>query len=263
MAMAFRVLEFEATLPDDVDKRNGEKWRRELLLNWGFAGDEYMRYLLTPEVLAWTKNEVPKKQEEIIEQHGFSTEHRFWTRTIACVHVAHALVHRLGLVDFPPGIISEWAIDSAKVAGSIGKDKAAGGSLGGDSAAEVLSAFLSESIDHTLTLTAKPKEGHMAIVHAPLPRGRINIRHEIREHKLYVREDVLKKYCVKRNFSWVWFRREMEARRAMFEVLENRSLTQGTDLVGGTCKIVGFNTEHPEIAGALPTLKVVGDDAAA
>jgi hypothetical protein len=262
-AMAYRILHFEASLPADVNKRDGESNRREMLKNWGHAGDAYLRYLLLPEVLAWAKESVVSVSQNLIDKYGFSTEHRFWVRTLACTFVAHAIIHKMGLVTFPVNVISDWAIDTTRAQGDIGKYKVHGHNFASDTGPDVLAAYIAENIDHMLILADRPKPNTIA---QPLraPRGEVKIRLEQRPERLYISASQLRKYLVTRQFSFHHFREDMRRRGCWIELPERRSITAGTDIPSGPMNLLCFNTAHPDISGTH-ALQLVqdGDPAAA
>lgn len=253
-AMAYRVLQFNASLPANVDKKQGEQWKRDMLLNWGHAGDAYLKYLLQPTVLAYAKDAVRRTQAALVEDHDFNTEHRFWTRTLACVFVAHAIAHTAELVSFPVSVIRDWAIDSTRAMGGVGKPS--GGFDRRETANDILSAFIGDHIDNILTLRDASKS---TVNEIPMrePKGKILMRYEVGSRRLFVREDVLRQYLAKRQFSWHHFQREMEARGSLIPtgLKKKRSLTLGTTHAPTIAHVVEFNTAHPDISGQ-PALAV-------
>lgn len=254
-AMAYRILEFQASLPAGVNKRDGEQWRRDLLVNWGYAGDAYLKYLLQPETVKWAKEAVRAKQQQLIEEHAFSTEHRFWTRTLACVDVAHRMALKLELVRFPVEAILPWAIDATKLMGGVGRP--AGGFDRRDTAVDILAAFVGDHIDYAVVLPRRPVAGQNVV---PLkePRGKCYMRIEVAEDRLYIRQDALAQYCAKRQFSITHFKAEMRDRGCLYEILDKRSLTAGTTsgVKVPSMHIIGFNMKHPDLSGVTELKEV-------
>ncbi len=243
-APAYRLLEFHTDIPKGV-RKNGDELKRALKANSGFAGDAYLRYLVQPEVLAFVKTNLPKFTDEIWTKTALRTEHRFWVRTIASVTAAATIVQKMGILEFSPQRIVDWAIRQVAEEGEI--TTTAG--YGRDPLA-LLSQYLNEHIGDMLVVPKAFKPMHTQ--HPVMqPKRELHIRYELEEGKIFCAESHLRNWLVKKGVSRREFIKVLQLK--MVCIAENRKTTlgAGTSYAGGQVPSVIFNGHHPAISGLL------------
>ena len=120
-AQAYRILEFpvEATFTG----HEGDRLLRQLKVNAGWAGDAFLQALLYPGMLDEVRSEMQRimdilwdkwKQPGDKDCYGFDKRHRFWVRCLAAAYTAGRLVNHLGILQFDPTRVINWAIDRCK-----------------------------------------------------------------------------------------------------------------------------------------------------
>lgn len=250
-APAYRLLEFHTDIPKGVAKK-GDELKRALKANSGYAGDAYLRYLVQPAVLSFVKAGLPKWTDEIWRKTELQSEHRFWVRTIASVAAAAAIVEKLGLLEFSPQRIVDWAIKQVTENGvdtslTVGRDPAA-----------MLSQYLNEHIGDMLVV-ADPWKPMTAVHPIMAPKRELHIRYELREGKIFVNEAHLAKWLVKKGVSRREFIKALGKKMVCIAEGRKTTLGAGTSYAGGQIQAVVFNGKHPAISGLLTEVPRVSD----
>lgn len=246
-AASFRVLEFQATLPKGMDHTLGDKLRRDLDMNAGHAGHAYLSYIVQPAVRAWIESSMLQIAQDIWVKTGFRSEHRFWVRAIASVAVAGAIVQKLGLLDFSPQRIVNWALETsqmnkndAPVTGEV-EDKQASISS--------LAAFMDDHVGSTLVVN----RGYGPKNAPPLlrPFHKLVIRYERDNARILVNETILKGWLLKRQVSFREMINDLVEAGVVITKRRMITLSAGTDLPGGQVPCVEISGRHPALSGFL------------
>lgn len=247
-ALAYRVLEYTCKLPTTVVAAKGDRLRKDMENNAGWAGDAFMDYLIEPSTLAWTKEALEKWTRELWEKHGNKPEHRFWMRTLGAVAVASTLVNKAGILDFSPSRVLEWGISQLLPAPHIQVDVV-------DSpqrALEVLSNFLNEHVGAALVMPGPFLQGVKTRL-PPLvkPLNRVFMRYEVNPPRLFISDQAFRQWLLAREIG----SREVVEALEEISLVTNRkryvTLTAGTDIPGAQQACIEINAAHPAISGVL------------
>ena len=252
-APAFRVLQFDASLPDSVDTRNGDSLRRGLAANAGYAGDAYLRVLLQPEVLGFVKEALPKFTQQIWERTKLKSEHRFWIRTIASVVVAATIVERYGILNFSVKRITDWAINHV----SERSEEATVTRV--RTAASTLAEFLNEHINDTLVVT-EPWRAKVKLHPALEPKRQLLIRYEQHEGRAFILESHLTKWLLKRGIHKKKFFEELEGSSIVLHRCKRVTLGAGTTYASGQVTAVETDLFHPLMSGVARGIESIIPD---
>jgi len=250
-AQAFRVLEFEATLPKEIQKNLGDRLKMTLQQNAGHAGDLYLRYLTQHETLEWVKTQLPKVTDEIWARTKLDSQHRFWVRTLASVALAGQMVRQLDLVSFSPERIVDWAVEQLI---SRAKDEAESGITGNERYnVNVLSEFLNDNIDSILVVADKfkPQQRQMPIAK---PWRKLHIRYELNTGMLYISEAAFKEWLGKRELALRHVVRDLHNKLIVLRPRHQFTLGAGTDLASGQMPCIEVNARHPMLSGTLASV---------
>jgi len=240
-APAYRVLEFETSIPKGIAKK-GDDLKRALRDNSGHAGHAYMQLLTNPQVLKFITEALPKWTDQVWERSGLTNEHRFWVRTIASVMAASVLVNKLGILACSTDRITDWAIEYAK--GSVmAIDHRADPSL-------ILAQFLSKSIQSTLVVQNewKPKQDQRPLI---TPRHELQIRYERVPGRLYIQEVFFRKWLVENAIPIRPFFEKLKALGVLVRESRRLTLGAGTDYASGQSTCYEIDAEHPSVKGGL------------
>jgi hypothetical protein len=250
-ALAYRVLEFHCQLPDNVVASKGDRLRKDMEANAGWAGDEYINYLMQPGVMAWVQEKLAQQTAALWDKHSNKPEHRFWMRTLGAVSVAGALVNQLGILEFDTNRVVEWALShiGSSSLQSTGDTRARSIALFGE--------FLAAMTDSVLVTRSAFRQGSRA-KEMPLtvPRRGPYMRYELDQHKLYVAERILKAWLLEREIG----SRELIGDLERVGLVVNRraiTLTAGTDIVGAQMPCIEVDGNHLAISGTLAAVPAV------
>jgi hypothetical protein len=242
-APAFRIMEFQSTLPPGINRR-GDELKRELKANSGYAGDAYLRRLVQPEIIGFIKQALPKWTDQIWQRTGLRSEHRFWVRTIASVIAASTIVHKYGILDFSPQRITDWIL--TWVAGRINE-----GTITNVRTAEgMLADFLSEHIADTLVMPRSYHTGIRRQIPVMHPKRQLLIRYDVEDQKIIIHEGVFRKWLVKHGMSPKDVFGELKI-RMILKAMKKVTLGAGTDYASGQTSCVEVNYKHPGVSGDM------------
>lgn len=115
-AMAQRVLEFEKEFPLDISveqKRKGQWYANEVAANCGWAGEAVLSAIFESEGRIKALEEALWQAEDDIRgaNPSWTQDRRYWTRAMASIKVAGALMHGMELIDFDYERVIRWACD--------------------------------------------------------------------------------------------------------------------------------------------------------
>lgn len=249
-AMGFRILEFETSLPKGL--KNGDLLKKTLEANYGYAGDTYLRYLLQPEALAWTKRAVTEWTDRIWEKTGLSPEHRFWVRTLGSVSVAAHIVRKLNLLSFSPDRIMDWALDQVVA----DKDDAPITGRAVTTAVSILSEFINEHLQDILTVAGpwQPGPGNKVAAYMK-PLRRAFIRYEAENRRWVFAKKPLLEWLERKDIPYKRLMTELEKEKIVTRRDFLAKLSAGTDVPGTQTTCIEANGNHPMLSGALEPIE--------
>jgi Domain of unknown function (DUF927) len=243
-AAAFRIMEFQLEIPDGLRHHQGDKLRRQLQDNSGYAGQVYLEWLTQPANLVWVKAQLEVITQQTWEHTKLQSPHRFWVRTIAAIAVAGVIVKKLGLIDFSVDRIMQWLLTREFIVNVESIKRS-------DWALPALAEFLNESIGNALVMPGPFVVGQKP---RPLqePRFKLTIRYEVMGHRCVIAQSALREWLVEKEQSFQEFVRALEARGVITRRRMQATLGAGTDIPGGQVWCVEINTAHEAIAGMAP-----------
>lgn len=245
-APAFRVIEFKVDPPEGNLHHAGDRLKRELKSNYGYAGDVFLQYLVRPEVRAWVRQALPQWTEDLWKQTKFNSEHRFWVRTLGSVAVAAAIVDKLQLLDFSPKRIIEWAIEDMQ-------DRSRNPTVTGHNTADIdiLSEFLNEHVQNTLVMPGPFVPGRSGQLPRRLPLRELRVRFELDPARIVIPVTYFRKWLTDRSLSARDILSQLVKRQIVKNEKHSRTLGAGTDLPGGQIPCIEVNANHPALSGVL------------
>lgn len=247
-ALAYRILEFPVESAGAFSPAEADRLRKMLELNAGWAGHIFLEYIVRPDVLEWIRSRLPASMEEIYAAGGFTREHRFWVRTLACVAVAAQIVEHLGLVAFSPARILNWGIKffAEKERPSIKEMR------------YWLGAFINAHAGEMLvmpTAWSPRSDKKLGVLIPPRVPNKLTIRRDEDTGRYFVSYDPLKAWLIRHDIGINELIRELHRQEIVIGV-KSRVLGAGTNLAGGQVKVIEVDGAHPLFGGAL---REVGD----
>jgi Domain of unknown function (DUF927) len=242
-AQAFRILELitEQTFTGN----EGDRLRRQLNENRGWAGDAFIRYLMQPGMLAAVRAELDNVVAALWQpEYGFAKQHRFWVRAIACALAAGRIITHMGLLDFNTTRVIEWVINRCheRRDSETKRDNV-----------QVLNEALYDLWASTLVVDVewKPQTACFVLC-APNPNRPFLARRVRDSGRMYVTRTWLRKWLVAHGINRTAFTNDLKKRRVIVNDNKFVTLGAGTDHGGGG-QVVCFEIDlfHPHMTGAL------------
>jgi len=232
-APATRIIEMSCDLPKGLQHHLGDKLKNELLKNYGYAGDAYLRYLMNN--MDWVKMALEQAADAAWKKTNYPSECRFWIRTVAAIQVAGHIVKGLGLLEFSLDRLMSYLfqrLDMQRPAHLIA-------AMDGDAwAIDALGQFMQEHHSGTMAVQHRFRMGRKEFVHLR-PRDPLVIRYETEENRYLIAMTALRKWLVKQQLPWNEF----------FMYLKTKGVA-----VGITNCTLGAGTEYPSVR--VPVLEV-------
>lgn len=253
-APGFRVLELSSSLPKDIDKAKGDRLKRILSDNAGHAGDAYLRYLLDPKVLAWSKQALEQWTREIWATTKLGNEHRFRVRLVGAIAVASALVNKLDVLHFKTDRILAWLVEQlgqGKNTGTVTQTVAI------DRAIAVLGEFINEHYGETVVVADRFKPKHARMVPLLKPHNRLSIRYEIATQRIYIAENRFRDWAVQKQLSPRTVLQLLKDHGVIIDFRRNITLSAGTDIPGAQVLCIEANAGHPVMSGLMAAVAEV------
>jgi len=246
-AAAFRVLELACELGAH-DRSEGEKLRRELEANAGWAGDRFVKYLVAPGIVDWVKTTVDAYMKYIWERTNLPDAHRFRVRLVACIAVAGLICNKLDILHFNVDRILEYLIEEL---GKVDNKGTISARTSVQQATQVFGDFLGEHHSEVVIVHDAWKRHAPAITPISKPsHGRISMRVEIKPRRLYISDSVFRAWCLKRTISYRATVEALRQEKVIIGPTRNRTLTAGTEIPGAQVFVLEVNLDH-EVMGSF------------
>jgi hypothetical protein len=247
-AQAFRILELIAE--QTFTGNEGDKLRRTLKENRGWAGDAFVRYLMQPGVLQAVRADLDNIVNELwSEFYGFDRRHRFWVRALACALCAGRIVTHIGILDFNSSRIIEWVINTLQDRNRSDIKQ---------TSAQILNEALYELWAHTLVVDdAWSPRNRCLVLCAPSQNKSFVARRERNNGRMYVIRTWLRKWLTLHNISRTSFINELKTKKVILNDRKFVTLGAGTDYsMGGQILCFEINMHHPLMIEALEAAEV-------
>ena len=207
-----------------------------------------MKRLVQPETLAWVKKALPAMREEIAKKYGFTSEHRFWARTLASVAVASTIVKDLRLVSFSPDRILEWALETLVSA----KESEVGHT---QEASHVIARFLASRINETLVMPHEWRPSERKVLPMKVPQRGLVVRHEFENGRISIDERALREFLSAEGVSWQSMIIELKEKKMLLNYRRMVTLGAGTEIVTGQIPCLEIDAKHPVMSGHLRVIE--------
>ena len=248
-APAFRVLELPCAIPPELKHQWGDRLKKELQLNAGYAGEVYSRFLVAN--VPFIRKGVEDAAAMLWERTKLKPAYRFWIRAAACMVVAGVCLRRLQLLDFSLDYTIDWLVKFMTKAGR----KQSKFYTVQDWVAESISDFCLVENQNFVVLPHLWIKGEPRIRAFREPRGQISGSYLAEERQLLVPVRSLRLFAVKHEIP---YRKWLEAlqERGIASEITYKSLTAGTDIPCAQGPMVTIDMTHESLAGADKNISV-------
>ena len=248
-APAFRVLELPCDIPPELKHEWGDRLKKELQLNAGYAGEVYSRFLVAN--VPFIRKGVEDAAAMLWERTKLQPAYRFWIRAAACMVVAGVCLRRLELLDFSLDYIIDWLVKFMVKSGG----KQSKMYVVKDWVAESVSDFCLAENQNFVVLPHLWIKGEPRIRAFKEPRGQISGSYLAEERQLQISVRALRLFAVKHEIPYrKWL--ELLQERGIATEITYKSLTSGTDIPCPVGPMVTIDMTHEALAGANKNISV-------
>lgn len=257
-AQMSRVLEIKAVNINKVctpaEIENNERLARQLLNNYGTAGDVYLRYITAHkgEVLDMIYN-----VEKMFKKHaGLNSTHRFWTFMCTRMIVGVMIANKLGLLSYNVAKLFVYLVKQVRAAkADLDKYKWTPETM--------IPQFINANISHRIVVThAKRPEGMKDdinrgilndinyVVQSPAHGRELTMRLELDTGNCLISIPAIREWCKKANVAFAQFMHLLEQKYVVVTPRTKRELGKHTVHRGGgriDCVIVNLPPELTDI----------------
>lgn len=257
-AQMSRVLEIKAVninkvcTPTEIERN--ERLARQLLNNYGTAGDVYLRYVTAHkgEVLDMIYN-----VEKMFKKHaGLNSTHRFWTFMCTRMIVGVMIANKLGLLSYNVAKLFAYLVKQVRAAKTdLDKYKWTPETM--------IPQFINANISHRIVVThAKRPEGMKDdinrgalndinyVVQSPAHGRELTMRLELDTGNCLISIPAIREWCKKANVAFAQFMQLLEQKYVVVTPRTKRELGRHTVHRGGgriDCVIVNLPPELTDI----------------
>lgn len=233
-----RLLEYKIEPKNIISTELGkEMFDRQLLENYGHAGDIYAEWLVNN--LDELKNTLVQVQGKIDRDAQFTRRERFWSAVAACNITGGLVAKSLGLHDYDMKRIYDWLIATLK---EMKEDTAPPPS----SVTATLGDFINAHINNILVVDGHA-DARTDLSPAPKlePRGELHIRYEPDTQRMFIAMPAFRKYCGDRQIHYKEFTKDLTAQGVLLGV-SNKRLSKGMKFVSPAVRAMELDTSKED-----------------
>ena len=232
-----RLLEYKIDLTGNLTKEEADTIFNRLYDNYGHAGVEYAKYLVSD--LESAIDLVMQVQQKLDKAVGLTNRERFWSAICAC-NIAGALIAKdLGIIDFDIKRVYDWIIKELKVMRTEVKAPAA-------TQASVIGEFMNSHRAAVLVINGEADK-RSGMEQLPILEPKFNdlfVRIEPDNKHIYINAKQLRKYCSDNQITLKDVLASLQADKAYIGKV-NKRLGKGTKIASATVEAFLFNMDNP------------------
>jgi hypothetical protein len=246
-----RLLEYPVGFRGALDVAYAKNmFDRQLLENYGHAGDIYASYLVNN--LEDVKSLLSVTQKKIDLEMKLTQRERFWSAIVACNITGGILAKRIGLIDWDLKAIYSFAT-------ALIEDLRTTTAPPVMPATDVVGSYCNRYCQNILS-THDELDARTNLAMQPMrePRGELLIRHEIDTQKIYILAKSFKDYCIDSQTNYRDTLKEL-GDLGLYIGAEKKRMSKGMPLVSLPVHALVFDNSNNKLV-ALETLENPADD---
>jgi hypothetical protein len=232
-----RLLEYKIDLTNNLTKEEADAIFSKLYGNYGHAGVEYAKYLVSD--LEEAVDLVMQVQQRLDKAVGLTSRERFWSAVIAC-NIAGALIAKdLKIIDFDVKRVYDWIVKEVAIMRNEVRAPSA-------SQSSVINEFINEHRASVLVINNEV-DSRSGMEQLPIVEPKFNdlfIRIEPDTKKMFINAKQLRAYCSEQQITLKEILKGLEADKAYLGHTKKR-LSKGTKVASGPVDVHIFDlTSH-------------------
>lgn len=232
-----RLLEYKIELTGNLTKEEADETFNRLYDNYGHAGVEYAKYLVSD--LEAAIDLVMQVQQKLDKAVGLTNRERFWSAIVAC-NIAGALIAKdLGIIDFDIKRVYDWIVKELKVMRTEIKAPT-------QSQASVIGEFMNSHRAAVLVINGEADK-RSGMEQLPILEPKFNdlfVRIEPDNKHIYINAKQFRKYCSDNQITLKDVLTHLQADKAYLGQVKKR-LGKGTKIVSSSVDAYLFDMNNP------------------
>jgi energy-coupling factor transporter ATP-binding protein EcfA2 len=232
-----RLLEYKIDLTGNLTKEEADTIFNRLYDNYGHAGIEYAKYLVSD--LESAIDLVMQVQQKLDKAVGLTNRERFWSAICAC-NIAGALIAKdLGIIDFDIKRVYDWIIKELKVMRTEVKAPTA-------TQSSVIGEFMNSHRASVLVINGEADK-RSGMEQLPILEPKFNdlfVRIEPDNKHIYINAKQFRKYCSDNQITLKDVLGSLKADKAYLGQVKKR-LGKGTKIVSSSVDAYLFDMNNP------------------
>ena len=232
-----RLLEYKIELTGNLTKEQADETFNKLYDNYGHAGVEYAKYLVSD--LEAAVDLVMQVQQRLDKAVGLTNRERFWSAIVAC-NIAGALIAKdLGIIDFDIKRVFDWIVKELKVMRTEVKAPT-------QSQSSAIGEFMNSHRAAVLVINGEADK-RSGMEQLPILEPKFNdlfVRIEPDNKHIYINAKQFRKYCSDNQITLKDVLGALKADKAYLGQTKKR-LGKGTKIVSSSVDVYLFDMANP------------------
>lgn len=247
-AESVRVFEYQVP-PNTLPKAVADEAFAKLVDNYGLAGPIYAQFLVANREKV--KSRIQHWIKVVDQRAQVTSGERFWSAGVACVLTGFEVANKLGLTNVDIRRLFDFAVaQTNKMRGTVDE--------GVRTPSSILADYLNGNLRNMLISNSKPERGKIMLVGRE-PQGELRVRYDTWADRLYIDRHHIRQFCAERRIDFRTFRDGLFLSGALLNDQTKITLGRGTAYGTAQSWCWMLDTNHPDMAGARPTLAAVPD----
>jgi len=246
-----RLLEYKIDLTGNLTKEQADEIFNRLYDNYGHAGVEYAKYLVSD--LETAIDSVMQVQQMVDKAINLTSRERFWSAVIAC-NIAGALIAKdLGIIDFNIKRVFDWVVKEIEIMRNDIKAPAT-------NQTSIIGEFMNEHRGAVLVINNEA-DARSGMEQLPIVEPRFNdlfIRIEPDTKRIYINSKQLRTYCSSQQVTLKDLLKGLEADKTYLGHTKKR-LSKGTKIISAPVDVHIFDLSSPHFGDPEHVIQAIKD----
>ena len=226
-----RVLEFSIPQTTNLDRDTATGIYRAITENYGAAGVEYVKYLVTHQ------KEHQEKIDDIVtlidSKTGAKNEERYWSAIAGVTLYGAACAKKLGLIQFDVVKLFNWVVETVKEMRVTKKEVV-------NTALDSLGQMLDDFANYRLVIG---KTDTCLVT----PRGALYVRVEVDTDFMFISRGKVQEWCTRNHASYTAMKNRLLHIRVLVNANARKVLGARTEFAGSQQPVWTLDLKHPDM----------------